>query len=199
MHLKVGLTGGIGSGKSTVAGIFEVLGIPVYYADQAARRLMNEDPTLKKKISELFGEASYKQGRLDRAFIASQVFGNQEKLKSLNALVHPMTISDANEWMKRQTVPYSVKEAALIFESRTNEYLDYVIGVSAPENLRISRTVRRDHISLDEVLKRMKSQLPEEEKMARCDFVIYNDEISPVIPQVLELHAELLKLAEKDI
>ncbi|HEX4852109.1 MAG TPA: dephospho-CoA kinase [Puia sp.] len=195
MRLKIGLTGGIGSGKSTVAGIFEVLGVPVYYADQAARRIMNEDPLLKKKISELFGEKAYNQGQLDRAFVANQVFGNREKLKSLNALVHPLTIRDANEWMERQTFPYSLKEAALIFESHTDQYLDYVIGVSSPEDLRISRTVKRDHISPDEVFRRMKNQLPEEEKMKRCDFVIYNDEIRPVIPQVLELHARLLKLA----
>jgi dephospho-CoA kinase len=197
MHLKVGLTGGIGSGKSTVAGIFEVLGIPVYYADQAAKRLMNEDPVLRKKISELFGEESYTGGKLDRAFIANQVFGNKQKLKSLNALVHPLTISDANEWMERQTVPYSIKEAALIFESHTDQYLDYVIGISAPEDLRITRTVKRDRISADEVIKRMKNQLPEEEKMKRCNFVIYNDEVRPVIPQVLELHAELLRLSGK--
>jgi dephospho-CoA kinase len=195
MAIKIGLTGGIGSGKTTIAGIFEVLGIPVYYADDAAKRLMNEDPELKRSIINEFGPESYLNGQLNRAQLAAQVFHDKEKLDKLNAITHPATIRDGNEWMLRQKTPYAIKEAALIFESKVDQFLDYVIGVSAPEEIRISRTMTRDSISREEVLSRMKNQLPEEEKMANCDFVIYNDEVQAVIPQVLALHKTLGALA----
>ena len=147
MMLKVGLTGGIGSGKSMVARIFEILGAPVYYADDAARRLQNEDPELKRRITGIFGDEAYTDGTLDRKYISGIVFRDKEKLDQLNALVHPATIQDAARWMKQQNAPYSIKEAALIFESGAQSELDYVIGVSAPEHLRIKRTMERDAIS----------------------------------------------------
>jgi dephospho-CoA kinase len=197
MTLKIGLTGGIGSGKTTIAGIFEVLGIPVYYADEAAKRLMNEDPELKKKIEENFGRDAYQDGVLNRSFIGSQVFQNKEKLSLLNSLVHPVSIRDANEWMKKQSTPYAIKEAALIFESGVEKYLDYVIGVSAPESLRVQRTMKRDNISRDQVLERVKNQMDEDAKIKLCDFIIYNDEAQPVLPQVLTLHGQLLQLSKK--
>jgi dephospho-CoA kinase len=193
--LKVGLTGGIGSGKSTVARIFETLGIPVYYADAAAKRLMNEDVDLRQAIIDHFGEQAYRGAELDRTFIAAHVFGDKEKLKILNGLTHPVTIRDSEEWMSKQTTPYAVKEAALIFESGSEKNLDYVIGVSASEELRISRAMKRDDINLDKVKERMAGQLNEEEKMMRCDFVINNDEVHPLIPQVLKLHDQLTSLA----
>ena len=186
--LKVGLTGGIGSGKSTVAKIFEVLGIPVYYADDAAKQLMNEDEELRAAIIKHFGKESYTYNQLNRTYIASQVFSDEEKLKLLNSLTHPATISHSQKWMKRQTGPYAVKEAALIFESHSDDHLDYVIGVYAPASVRIRRTMERDRITENEVLKRMARQMDEEEKMQRCDFVIINDEEQLIIPQVLELH-----------
>jgi len=197
MVLSVGLTGGIGSGKTTVAGIFEVLGIPVYYADEAAKRIMNENPELKAAIICHFGEGSYKDGKLDRAYLSSQVFGNKEKLKLLDSFVHPETIRDGNEWMLKQTAPYAVKEAALIFESGVDQYLDYIVGVYAPKSLRIRRTMERDHIGEEEVMNRMKSQMNEEEKMKLCDFVIRNDEQQAVLPQVIAIHRQLLELAKK--
>jgi len=197
MVLSVGLTGGIGSGKTTVAGIFEVLGIPVYYADEAAKRIMNENPELKAAIIGHFGEGSYKDGKLDRAYLSSQVFGNKEKLKLLDSFVHPETIRDGNEWMLKQTAPYAVKEAALIFESGVDQYLDYIVGVYAPKSLRIRRTMERDHIGEEEVMNRMKSQMNEEEKMKLCDFVIHNDEQQAVLPQVIAIHRQLLELAKK--
>ncbi len=194
--MKIGLTGGIGSGKTTVAKIFEVLGIPVYYADDAARRLMNTDPGLKRKIVLLFGEQAYSDGLLDRNYISSQVFENKEKLSALNNLTHPVTIKDADDWMNNQQSPYAIKEAALIFESGAEKKLDLVIGVAAPEEIRIRRTMQRDAVPRDQVIARMKNQLPEEEKMKRCDFLIYNDDAQAVLPQVLELHQKLLALAE---
>lgn len=192
--LKIGVTGGIGSGKSTVCRIFEVLGIPVYYADAEAKRLMQEDAGLSAAIRDRFGAEAYgREGVLDRAYLARQVFGNPEKLKLLNSLVHPVTVADADRWAGRQSSPYVLKEAALMFESDAFHHVDRVIGVSAPSALRISRTMKRDGIERGEVLKRMAGQLDEEIKMRLCDYVILNDEIHPVIPQVLELHQRFLK------
>ncbi len=195
--LRVGLTGGIGSGKSTVAKIFEVLGVPVYYADTAARRLMNEDQELKKNIISHFGNESYKDNKLNRSYIASLVFNDKEKLELLNSLTHPSTIRDANQWMQQQPSPYTIKEAALIFESGSAEHLDYVIGVYTPAPLRIQRIMQRDNISREEVLHRMNRQIDEEIKMRLCDTVLINDEQQLVIPQVLLLHTKLLQLASE--
>lgn len=191
--LRIGITGGIGSGKSTITKIFEVLGIPAYSADTAAKRLMNEDETLKAKIKEHFGPGSYKDGQLDRKYVASQVFNNKEKLDLLNSLVHPLTIRDSEEWMNRQATPYAIKEAALIFESGMEKQFDYIIGVYAPPTLRIQRAMNRDHISEEDVLARMNKQMNEDDKMERCDFIIINDEQEAVIPQVMKLHDMFMK------
>ena len=194
--LKIGLTGGIGSGKSTVAKVFETLGIPVYYADDAAKRLMNTDLQLKKSIQKIFGDQSYKNGELDRKYIASIVFNDEEKLERLNALTHPATIRDAGEWISRQQAPYIIKEAALIFESGSNKNLDRVIGVYAPQHIRVNRVVKRDQLTAEEVMQRISKQIDEEKKMKLCDYVIINDEQQLVMTQVLELHERLLKEAE---
>ena len=193
--LKIGLTGGIGSGKSTVAAIFEVLGIPVYYADVASKRLMNENEELKSSIINHFGIEAYSEGILNRKFLAEQVFTDNEKIAVLNSLVHPVTIRDAGEWIETQAAPYIIKEAALIFESGSNKYLEYVIGVEAPEVLRIQRAMDRDNISAQQVEDRISRQMDETEKMRLCDFVIVNDEQQMVIPQVLALHEKFLKMA----
>jgi len=194
--LKIGITGGIGSGKSTVARVFETLGIPVYYADDAAKRLMQEDPELKKQIISLFGESAYKDGELNRSYISGQAFSNPEKVKALNALVHPATISDAKSWMAKQQSPYALKEAALIFESGSEKELDYVIGVSAPEEIRIRRVMERDGSSREAILQRIQNQMNEEEKMKRCHFIIQNGDDQLVIPQVMALHKQLLALSQ---
>jgi dephospho-CoA kinase len=190
--LKIGLTGGIGSGKTTVARIFEVLGIPVYYADEEAKRLMNEDPELKQQISTLFGAATYKAGKLDRRFLADLVFSDPGKLAALNALVHPATLQDTERWMSRQHKPYAIQEAALIFEAGLDTYFDHVIGVSAPEPLRIDRAMKRDGVSREKVMERIRRQMDEAEKISRCDLVIYNDERQALIPQVLKVHERLM-------
>lgn len=192
--LRIGLTGGIGSGKSTVAKIFASLGIPIYYSDDENKRLMNEDESVKASILQHFGEASYKEGKLDRRYIASLVFGNKEKLDLLNSITHPAVIKHATQWMQQQeewygdTIPYAIKEAALIFESGSDKDLDYVIGVFSPQALRIQRVMARDGVSYEEVLRRLEGQMDEEEKMKRCDFVIHNDEQTLVAPQVIALH-----------
>lgn len=194
--LKIGLTGGIGSGKSTVAHIFGLLGIPVYYADTAAREIMNSDRELKEQIIRHFGAEAYADDMLNRQYIASVVFQNKDKLELLNSLVHPATIRDAGNWMQRQTTPYVLKEAALFFEAGSAGGLDHIIGVYTPKALRMQRTMQRDNITREEVEKRMKNQLNEELKMRLCDSVIYNDEQQLLIPQVLKLHENFLHQAE---
>jgi len=191
--LRIGLTGGIGSGKSTVARIFEVLGIPVYDADTASKKLMAENEELKSKIKNSFGEEAYKDGKLNRKYLAEEVFQKSEKLVLLNSLVHPATIKDAAEWMEKQNAPYIIKEAALIFESGSQKYLDYVIGVKAPLALRLQRTMERDQVTAEEVKARMDQQMDEEIKLRLCNYVIVNDEQQLLIPQVLELHERFLK------
>lgn len=193
--IKVGLTGGIGSGKTTIARVFEVLGIPVYYADDAARRIMSEDESLKSEIRKQFGDQSYVDGKLNREYLASIVFQDKKKLAILNALVHPATIRNSVQWMKQQTGPYAIREAALIFESGVQGQLDYVIGVSAPLELRIARAMERDNLTRQQVQERMDRQINENIKMRLCDFVVVNDCRRGIIPQVLKLHEKLLGLS----
>ena len=195
MTLRVGITGGMGSGKTTVAAVFATLGIPVYSADDAAKRLMNEDETLKAQLKEKFGENTYTNGLLNRAHLAAKVFTNKDKLALLNSIVHPATIADGEQWMRQQTAPYAIKEAAILFESGSQRYLDYVIGVSAPVTLRIYRSMKRDHLSKEEVNDRLNRQMDEAIKMKLCDAVIVNDEQHALIPQVMKVHEQLLTLA----
>jgi dephospho-CoA kinase len=197
MVLKVGLTGGIGSGKSTVAKVFELLNVPVYYADAASKRLYHTDKELIANIKHHFGEEMYTGEQLNRSRLAALVFNNPEQLNLLNRLVHPPTIKDAESWMARQTAPYIIKEAALLFESGSVSGLDYVIGVYAPVHLRIKRTMDRDGVSREEVQARMARQIDEDIKMRLCDFVITNNEQELVIPQILKLHEKFLELAKR--
>lgn len=193
--LKIGITGGIGSGKSTIARVYEVLGIPVYYADAAARRLMDESPSIRQALQHHFGKESYTTAGLNRKYIANVVFNNPQKLELLNSLTHPATIRDAEEWMTQQHAPYAIKEAALLFESGSAGALDFIIGVSAPRAIRIRRVQERDAISAQEVTARMDRQIDESIKMKLCDFIIYNDDQQMVIPQVLSLHQQLLAIS----
>jgi len=192
--LKIGLTGGLGSGKSTVAHIFEVLGIPVYYADAASKRLMNDNEKVKADVQNAFGKNVYTDGKLNRKYLSEIVFNDKEKLELLNSIVHPATLRDAEEWLNKQTTPYAIKEAALIFESGSQQFLDFVIGVKAPLPLRLQRAMKRDNISNEEAMARIEKQINEEKKMSLCDFVIVNDEQQMVIPQVMELHQKFLKM-----
>jgi dephospho-CoA kinase len=193
--LKIGLTGGMGSGKTTVSQIFASLNIPVFYADDVAKTIMNEDAGLKQNIINLFGSESYTNNSLNRKYIADIVFHDAFKLEQLNAIVHPVTIAAANKWMNEQIAVYSIKEAALMFESAAAANLDYVIGVYAPQALRLQRVMQRDNTKRDDVLARMNNQIDETIKMKLCDFVIINDEQSAVLPQVLALHKKLLDIA----
>lgn len=195
--LRVGITGGIGSGKSTIAQIFEVLGIPVSYADREAKRIMNEDTDLRQQIINQFGPAAYQNDLLNRSWMASQVFSDPIKLETLNSLVHPAVIRNGEQWMRSLAgnAPYAIREAALIFETTSAGHLDFVIGVHAPLSLRIQRTMDRDGLSREDVLQRMRNQIDEEIKMSLCDAVIRNDGQQAVLPQVLALHQQLLQRA----
>ena len=195
--LRIGITGGIGSGKSIVARVFNNLGIPVYNADTAAKRLMETDPELQAAIRRHFGNEAFVQGKLDRSYLASIVFNDKAKLDTLNALVHPVTIRDAELWMKQQDSPYALKEAALIFESGSQSSLDFVIGVSAPQHLRIHRVMQRDNLSREEVLKRIDKQLDQSLVMRLCDYVVVNNDQQLVVPQVLAVHADLVAKSDK--
>jgi dephospho-CoA kinase len=193
--LRIGLTGGIGSGKTMVAKLFGILGIPVYYADDKAKHLMNTNKELKSAIIQHFGNDAYKKGELDRKYLASIVFNDKEKLELLNSLIHPVTIRDAEEWMNRQTTPYVIKEAALLFESGAAEHLDFVIGVYAPQHIRIKRVMDRDHLPEEEIMKRISRQINEEMKMKLCNFVIVNNDQQLVLPQVIELDKKFREMS----
>ena len=190
---RIGLTGGIGSGKSTVAQLFELIGIPVYSADQRARKLMLENAALRQEIRELLGEEAYHEdGNLNRKWIASQVFADKELLAQLNGLVHPAVFRDFEDWAEQHKdqdgVPYVLKEAAILFESGGDLQLDKIIFVSAPEQIRIERVMRRDGVDRASVAARMKNQSNESVLIPRSDFVIFNDGNASLIRQVLEIH-----------
>lgn len=193
--LKVGITGGIGSGKTTVCKIFEILGIPVYYADDRAKWLMANDPSLKASIQTTFGPESYSAiGELNRQYLAEKVFSNPEAVSKINALVHPCVGKDFESWIDRQTFPYVLKEAALIFESGGDKKLDGVINVSSPLKVRVARVLLRDpHRSEEQINHIIDQQMPDEEKNDLADYVIKNTENKMLIPQVLAIHQELLK------
>jgi dephospho-CoA kinase len=194
--LKIGITGGIGSGKSTVSKIFELLGVPVYYADNRAKDILMRDTELIAQIKQHFGERIYDEnGVLNRKQLGSIVFNDKDKLALLNSLVHPATIRDSDQWASRQHSPYVLKEAALLFETESFHHLDKIIGVFAPQPLRVHRVMKRDNVTRNEVLARIYKQIDETIKMRLSDFVIYNDEQHMVIPQVLTLHEKLLALA----
>ena len=191
--LIVGLTGGIGSGKSTVAKIFQTLGIPVFDADAVAKSIMHTNTSVKAAVIEAFGEAAYRDGELNRKFIADIVFKDPFQLEILNSIVHPATMQAAEEWFQQQEAPYVIKEAALLFEAGSAAGLDLIIGVTAPQHVRIHRVMQRDGVGRQEVLTRMGRQIEDTIKMRLCDVVIKNDGVQALLPQVLALHEDLLK------
>jgi dephospho-CoA kinase len=186
--LKVGITGGIGTGKTVVAKIFETLGVPVYYADTAAKTIINTNSTVKQNIIAQFGPESYVLDKLNTPYISNIVFKDKDKLQTLNAITHPAVIEDSRNWLQQQQTSYALKEAALLFESGSYKELDIIIGVTAPLETRIERVMERDNISREAVLEKMGKQMNEDEKMNKCDYLIYNNDMQLVIPQVLALN-----------
>jgi len=197
MAVLIGLTGGIGAGKTTVAAVFKTLGIPVFNADEVAKELMQTSPVIKEQLINTFGKQVYAaNGILDKTYLAGIVFKDKYQLELLNAIVHPITIQAAKDWAAKQSSPYVIKEAALIFESAAADGLTAVIGVSAPLNLRIQRVMERDACSKIEVEQRMRHQISDSIKLKLCDWVIQNNEQDLVLPQVLKVHEAILtKLA----
>jgi len=194
--LKIGITGGIGSGKTTVCKVFQLQHIPVFYADTQAKIIMQTDLQLVADIKDAFGKDVYSPGGvLNRSMLAALVFSDEEKLKKLNSLVHPAVFKAFDKWVAQQEAPYVMKEAALLFESGSYKDCDYTILVKAPQRLKIARIMERDKVSESDVLKRMSKQLSDEEKELRSDFIILNDEQQMLIPQVLDLHEKLLNLS----
>jgi dephospho-CoA kinase len=193
--LKVGITGGIGSGKTTVCKVFETLGIPIYYADDRAKFLMNTDEFLVTEITKLFGEQAYlSKGELNRPHLASIAFSNKKVLQKLNGLVHPVVHQDSEKWFSQQrNVPYVLKEAALHFETGGYKMLDKMITVFAPKEMRIERVMKRDNRTVEEVEARINNQMPDSEKVKLADFVIYNDGSQSLIQQVYRIHKVLKK------
>jgi dephospho-CoA kinase len=196
--LHAGITGGIGSGKSTVATMFSVLGIPVYNADYEAKKITNTNPAVIEQITAGFGVNAYINGVLNSSVISAAVFNNPQKLQLLNSIIHPPVFEHAHNWrLQKQAIgkaPYTIKEAAIFFESGSAADVDIIIGVYAPKELRIQRIMQRSNITRQQIMQRMSQQINEEIKMRLCDFVITNDEKTAVIPQVLQLHEKLVKL-----
>ncbi len=187
--LKVGITGGIGSGKTTICRIFQTLNVPVFNADDVAKTLMTSDDILVRNIKLAFGGQAYLgNGELNRKYLANIVFNDEKQLQVLNELVHPATIQAFKKWAKQQDSIYCLHEAAILFESGAFKTCDYSILISAPEDIRIARVMKRDEVLENEVRTRMDKQMPEEQKKKMANFIILNDESESVIPQVLKLH-----------
>lgn len=189
MGLKIGVTGGIGSGKSMVCRIFKVLQIPVFDADSVAKTIMIDDARLRGALVNAFGMETYlPDGSLNRAYLSETVFSDGDKLRELNSLVHPVVIQAGDDWAANQTSPYSIKEAALLVESGSYKKLDYTILVTASEDIRLQRVMNRDGVTESQVRQRMAKQLSDEDKRAAVDFVIVNDGSVSLIQQVISLH-----------
>lgn len=190
---KIGVTGGIGSGKTLICQVFEKLGIPVFYADKEAKKLQNEDPEVRESMMEYFGNEIYDENGINKAFLASKIFSNSDALRKVNSIVHPAVRKLFLRWAEEKETesPYIIEEAAILFESGAYKDLDFNILVYAHEELRITRVIERDNADREQIKARMKHQMKDEEKIGMADTVIYNDESQMVIPQVLEIHQKL--------
>jgi len=189
----VGLTGGIGSGKSTVATMFGEYGVPIYNSDEEAKKIMGQSHVIKKKIIALLGEESYQNGKLQRDYISQKVFKDAKLLQALNAIVHPAVREHFIAWTKKQRSEYVIQEAAIIFENGTRDFYDCVILVTAPMEIRIKRVVERDGVDPEKVMERIRSQWDDARKIALADFVIENSDLEKTAVQVSEIHLKLLK------
>jgi dephospho-CoA kinase len=188
----VGLTGGIGSGKTTVAKQFSELGVPIYIADDEAKNLMNRSKVIKRKLIKLFGDKAYIDGELNRPFIANIIFNNKTYLEKMNAIVHPKVARHFEKWMQKQDAPYVIKEVAILFENGGHKTCNYIITVVAPIETRIKRLLKRDHTSKEKIEAIMNNQWTDEEKIKHSHFVIENIELDKTKKQVNKIHKKLL-------
>lgn len=196
--LRIGITGGIGSGKTTICKLFELLRVPVFYADDEAKAAMATDELLQDQLQAAFGQNVYIDGLLNRKMLAGIVFNNEAELKKLNSFVHPAVFRRYDQWVEKQQSAYVIKEAALLFETGSYRDCDFTILVKSPLSLKITRVMKRDAISEADVLKRIGKQLSDVEKEKLADFVINNNEQQLIIPQVLQLHKFLEEKASRD-
>jgi len=196
MSLKIGITGGIGTGKTLICKIFQTLGAPILNADQLAKQVMVENEGLKNSLKAEFGENIYfSDGQLNRKLLSSLVFTDKDKLDILNKHVHKVVIEESINWANSQTAPYCVKEAALLFESGSYQHNDFNILVVAPLEIRIKRVMERDQVTREEVIRRIENQWPDDKKKELADFIIINDNQQAILPQVLKLHTQFLNQA----
>jgi len=195
--MVVGLTGGIGSGKTTVAGIFNTLGVPIYVADTEAKNIMSNSVEIKNALINLFGKKAYHKGLLNREYLSSKIFENKELLQKMNNIVHPAVKQHFKNWLKEQKSSYVIKEAAIIFEHGKQAEYDYVITVVADVEKRVERTMKRDSKSRKSIENIMDNQLLDDEKVKLSDFVIRNDDLRETKSQVLKIHEILLERAAK--
>jgi dephospho-CoA kinase len=192
--LKLGVTGGIGSGKTTVCKIFSILGIPVFSADTEANIIMDTDAELKSRLNSLAGKDLYISGHLDRPELARLIFNDKNLLEKVNSLVHPVVFQHFLDWVEVQNAPYSVMEAAILFESGASELVDRILTVVTPVSERIDRIVRGNKLTAEQVMERINNQIDDEARIKRSDFVIYNSENDMIIPVILEIHEKMLNL-----
>ena len=192
--IVIGLTGGIGSGKTTVADYFTELDVPVYFADDEAKKLMNTSKKIKKKLIAEFGKEAYNDGMLNRAHLAAIVFNDKNKLNSINSIVHPEVATHFSKWIKKQKSAYVIQENAILFENNTASKFDYIITVTAPIAIRVQRVIERDSVREEDVLSRMNNQWDETKKIKLSDFIIQNVNLSDTKKQVAKLHKKLSKM-----
>ncbi len=190
--MKLGITGGIGSGKTSVCRVFNVIGIPVFSADPEAREIMDNNREIKREINEIVGKNIYRDGQLNRMELASLIFNNRDLLEKVNSLVHPVVFEHFNHWTEKQTAPYVIMEAAILFESGASKLVDRVATVVAPMEERISRVIRRKILNRDQVLERINNQMTDDERIKMSDYVIKNSENDMIIPMILRINEDLL-------
>lgn len=190
--MKLGITGGIGSGKTSVCRVFNVLGIPVYSADPEAQRLMNSDTRIIEGINRIAGKNLYPDGTLNRMALASLIFSDEEALKKVNSLVHPVVFDEFRKWVSVQDAPYVIMEAAILFESGATELVDRIATVTAPVEERIARVTKRNLLTREQVIERIKNQIDDEARISRSDYIIHNSENDMIIPVILQIHEDIL-------
>ncbi len=196
-NLRLGVTGGIGGGKTTVCRVFSVLGVPVFSADDEAKRIQDTDPNIQIKLNSIAGKDLYSSGKLDRKELAALIFSNNDLLFEVNSIIHPAVFKYFTKWVARQNAPYTIMEAAILFESGAYRLMDRIVTVVTPLDERVRRVLNGNMLSKEQITARMRNQTDDESRIAKSDYVIYNSENDMIIPPVLGIHREMLKLYEK--
>jgi len=191
-RLKLGITGGIGSGKTSVCRVFNVLGIPVFSADSEAKHIMDNEKNISRELNSIAGRDLYRNGDLDRVELARLIFNDQNLLKKVNSLVHPVVFEHFKQWQEEQTAPYVIMDAAILFESGGSKLVDKIITVVAPLDERIGRVIKGNRLTREQVMERIRNQLDDDIKIRQSDYVIYNSENDMIIPAILKIHEDLM-------